>query len=127
MSELTAEQHEMLERYDELLSTISEGLKYLEDHMKTEETPMSQQVFQDVLLSLEQISRSHDQMEVFFKGNEELQALVIDFHGIVNHLQGWFEHDTAQEKHHLLVEHVVPAFESWRTRMEAFVKPYTAH
>ncbi|MGR9048808.1 hypothetical protein ACQ4XT_09275 [Halobacillus faecis] len=127
MSELTAEQHEMLERYDELLSTISEGLKYLEDHMKTEETPMAQQVFQDVLLSLEQISRSHDQMEIFFNGNEDLQDLVIDFHGIVNHLQGWFERDTAQEKHQLLVEHVLPAFESWRTRMEAFVKPYIAH
>lgn len=127
MSQLTAEQHEMLEQYDELLSAISEGLNYLENNMKTEETPLAKQVFQDVLHGLEQISRSHDQMEVLFDDNEDLQALVIDFHGIVKLLQGWFEQENVQEKHHLLVERVVPTYESWRTRMEAFVKPHIAH
>ena len=117
----------MLEQYDELLNTISEGLEYLENNITEEAPPQTQQVFQDVLLGLEQVSRSHDQMAVLFEELEEMQPLIVDFHEIVQLLQGWFQLETNGEKRQLLVEKVVPAYETWRTRMQSFVKPYIAH
>ncbi|SFJ45428.1 hypothetical protein SAMN04487936_102236 [Halobacillus dabanensis] len=127
MSKLTTEQHHMLEQYDQLLNTISEGLEYLENNITEEAAPQTQQVFQDVLLGLEQVSRSHDQMAVLFEAQEEVQPLIVDFHGVVQLLQGWFELETNEEKRRLLVEQVVPAYETWRTSMQSFVKPYIAH
>ncbi|REJ10187.1 hypothetical protein [Halobacillus trueperi] len=127
MSKLTAEQHHMLEQYDQLLDTISEGLEYLENNITAEAPPQTQQVFQDVLLGLEQVSRSHDQMAVLFEEREEIQPLIIDFHEVVQMLQGWFSLETNEEKRGLLVEKVVPAYEEWRTRMQSFVKPYISH
>ncbi|QAS53710.1 hypothetical protein [Halobacillus litoralis] len=127
MSELTSEQHHMLEQYDQLLNTISEGLEYLENNITEEAPPQTQQVFEDMLLGLEQVSRSHDQMGILFEEREEVQPLIVDFHEIVQLLQGWFELGTNEEKRRLLVEKVVPAYETWRTQMQAFVKPYIAH
>ncbi|SDO19326.1 hypothetical protein [Halobacillus aidingensis] len=127
MSELTVEQHHMLEQYDQLLDTISEGLDYLENNITAEAPPQTQQVFQDVLLGLEQVSRTHDQMAVLFEEREEIQPLIIDFHEVVQMLQGWFTLETNEEKRGLLVEKVVPAYEEWRTRVQGFVKPYISH
>lgn len=117
----------MLEQYDQLLNTISEGLEYLENNITEEAPPQTQQVFEDMLLGLEQVSRSHDQMGILFEDREEVQPLIVDFHEIVQLLQGWFELGTNDEKRRLLVEKVVPAYETWRTSMQAFVKPYIAH
>ncbi|CDQ19217.1 hypothetical protein SAMN05192559_101130 [Halobacillus karajensis] len=124
MAELTVEQHTMLEQYDQLLGTLSDGLEYLENNITEEDPPQIQRAFQDVLLGLEQVSRSHDQMTVLF---EELQPLILDFHQVIQLLQDWFKLGTNEEKRQLLVEKVVPSYEEWRTRMQAFVKPYIAH
>ncbi|WP_226580587.1 hypothetical protein [Halobacillus litoralis] len=127
MSVLTSEQHHMLEQYDELLKTISEALIYLENKIAEQAPPQTAQVFQDLLLALEQVSRSHDQMADLFEEREEVQVLITDFHEIVQMLQGWFSFESNEEKKQLLVEKVIPAYKSWKARVEAFVKPYIAH
>ncbi|RDY71523.1 hypothetical protein DXT76_05735, partial [Halobacillus trueperi] len=75
----------------------------------------------------EQVSRSHDQMAVLFEEREEIQPLIIDFHEVVQMLQGWFALETNEGKRGLLVEKVVPTYEGWRTRMQSFVKTYISH
>ncbi|SFF68103.1 hypothetical protein SAMN05216353_10588 [Halobacillus alkaliphilus] len=127
MSELTVEQHQLLFEYDQLLNTISDALEYLEKNIKKEALPEVQQVFQDVLLALDKASTSHEQMVALFNEDINLITLIGDFHDVVKLLQQWFELETNEEKRQLLVEKVVPAFESWRSQMQSYVKPYIVH
>ncbi|TGB02360.1 hypothetical protein [Halobacillus salinus] len=127
MTELTADMHHMLTQYDELLNTVSEGLGYLEKNITEEAPPEAQRVFEDMLLALEQISVSHEQMMVIFEEDPKLRTMVEDFHDVVKLLQGWFSLGSNQEKQQLITEKVLPAYEAWRTRMQAYVKPHIAH
>ncbi|MCA1011240.1 hypothetical protein [Halobacillus halophilus] len=127
MSELTVEQHQLLFEYDQLLNTISEALEYLEKNIKEEAPAEVQQVFQDVLLALDKASTSHEQMVALFNEDINLITLIGDFHDVVKHLQQWFELETNEDKRQLLVEKVVPAYESWRSQMQSYVKPYIVH
>ena len=127
MSELTVEQHQLLFDYDQLLNTISDALEYLEKNIKEEAPPEVQQVFQDVLLALDKASTSHEQMVALFNEDIKLITLIGDFHDVVKLLQQWFELETNEEKRQLLVEKVVPAYESWRSQMQSYVKPYIVH
>gem|GEM_PF-6940395 len=127
MSELTVEQHQLLFEYDQLLNTISDALEYLEKNIKEEAPPEVQQVFQDVLLALDKASTSHEKMVALFNEDINLITLIGDFHDVVKLLQQWFELETNEEKRQLLVEKVVPAYESWRSQMQSYVKPYIVH
>ncbi|WP_079478181.1 hypothetical protein [Halobacillus salinus] len=127
MTELTADMHHMLTQYDELLNTVSEGLEYLEKNITEEAPPEAQRVFEDMLLALEQISVSHEQMMVIFEEDPKLRTMVEDFHDVVKLLQGWFSLGSNQEKQQLITEKVLPAYEAWRTHMQAYVKPHIAH
>ena len=127
MVELTKDMHQMLTHYDELLNTISEGLVYLEQNITEEAPPEAQRVFEDTLLALEQVSVSHEQMVTIFENDSEVQTLIEDFHDIVQLLQGWFTLSSNEEKRQLLADKVVPAYESWKTRIQSFIKPHIAH
>ncbi|MGP4077714.1 hypothetical protein [Halobacillus sp. K22] len=127
MSELTVEQHQLLYEYDQLLNTLSDALEYLENNIQEETSPEAQQVFQDVLLALDKASTIHEQMVSLFNEDIKLITLIGDFHDIVKLLQQWFEFETNEDKRLLLVEKVVPAFESWRSQMQSYVKPYIVH
>lgn len=127
MTELTADMHQMLTQYDELLNTVSEGLDYLEKNITEEAPPEAQRVFEDLLLALEQISVSHEQMMVIFEEDPQLRTMVEDFHDVVKLLQGWFSLGSNEEKRQLITEQVLPSYEAWRTRMQAFVKPHIDH
>ncbi len=127
MSELTADQHHMLREYDRLLVVTSEAFEYLEENMNEEAPKEVQQVFEDVLLSFEQMSVTHEQMVTLFDGDNQANFLIEDFHSMIEHLKGWFELEKQEEKRQLLAEKVVPAYESWRDQMQLFVKPYIAH
>ncbi|MGI8315507.1 hypothetical protein [Halobacillus mangrovi] len=127
MSELTAEQHHMLKDYNEVLDTVSEALVYLEKNLKEEALDEDQQVFEDLLLAFEQLSVRHEQMIIWFEDKVEMSMLVADYHEVIDLLKKWFVFESNEEKRKLLTENVIPAFESWKDKMQLFVKPYIAH
>ncbi|ARI76524.1 hypothetical protein [Halobacillus mangrovi] len=127
MSELTAEQHHVLKDYNEVLDTVSDTLEFLETNLKEEVSDEVQQVFEDLLLAFEQLSVSHEQMIIWFEDKVEMSTLVADYHEVIDLLKEWFVFESNEEKRELLFEKVTPAFESWKDRMQLFVKPYIAH
>ncbi|MBH0230891.1 hypothetical protein [Halobacillus yeomjeoni] len=127
MSQLTMDQTHMLNEYNQLLDTLSEAFEYLETHIEEEAPPQAQQVFEDLLMAFGQVTDSHGQMLILFRDEKNVHPLIEDFHDIVNLLQSWFVKETNLQKKRLLVESVVPVFESWRTRMQAFLNPYIVH
>ncbi|UOQ45736.1 hypothetical protein MUN89_07340 [Halobacillus salinarum] len=127
MTDLTVEQHHMLREYDRLLTVTSEGFQYLEDNTKEDAPPQVQQVFEDVLLSFQQMSKTHEQLVNLFQEDPDVKGMIDDFHEMALLLQEWFELDTHEEKQQLLIQRIVPAYESFREQMQLFVKPYIAH
>lgn len=127
MSELTAEQHHMLKEYNEVLDTISEALEYLETNLKEEDPDAVQQVFEDLLLAFEQLSVSHEQMIIWFEDKVEMSTLVADYHEVIDLLKEWFVLESNEEKRKLVTEKVIPAYESWKDKIQLFVNPYIAH
>ncbi|UOR11681.1 hypothetical protein [Halobacillus amylolyticus] len=127
MSELTASQHHMLKEYKQLLAVISEGFEYLEKNLDKEAPPQAQQVFEDVLVAFQQLSHTHEQILELLHEDARTRELVNEFHDIVKLLEKWFILGTNQEKRQLLIQEVVPVYESWRSRMQSFINPYTAH
>ncbi|RWZ55023.1 hypothetical protein EQV77_12950 [Halobacillus fulvus] len=119
---ITKEQHVMLEQYNQLVHTVSEGLEFVVHNIEG-----GQQVFEGILMSMEQLSLSHEQMLWFFDGKEEVEVIVQDFHAVVQLLPDWFTIEAEQEKHSLLNEKVVPAYEAWKNNVQQFIKPYVTH
>ncbi|UOQ94387.1 hypothetical protein MUO14_05370 [Halobacillus shinanisalinarum] len=127
MSELTAAQHHMLQEYKQLLAVISEGFEYLENNLEKEALPQVQQVFEDILVAFQQISHTHESLLELLQEEARTRELVNEFHDIVKLLEKWFTLGTNQEKRQLLIQEVIPVYENWRSRMQSFINPYTAH
>ncbi|MYL54014.1 hypothetical protein GLW08_11765 [Pontibacillus yanchengensis] len=128
MSNITVEQFDFLKQYDRLLHTMSEGFEYLEENLKEEAPPQVEQVFADIVTALQQLNQGNEKLASLLEDRQdEIQQLLIDFQDIVEMMSQWFDKQTNEEKRVLLTQHIIPYFESWRSKMHQLLQPYIAH
>lgn len=124
MEPIEDSQTQMIKEYGQLLPLMSD----LEKNLSEEDAPLEvMRVFNDLLSSFQQLNYSHEQLMQIFDGNQEMVDLVEDCNDIIQLLSKWFDFQSNNEKRKLLVEHVIPAFESWKYQVEKYISPYVVH
>jgi hypothetical protein len=120
MEQLKGSQIEFLQKYYQLLDSMSEGFDYLVQIPDLSSSDMANTLFSDLVKAFQQINDSHQQLVPLLKLDT-----VEEFQNIVQQMTKWFNPE--QNKEELLTAEVVPAFTAWKNKMVKILKPYVLH
>jgi hypothetical protein len=120
MRQLKGSQIEFLQKYYQLLESMSEGFDYLVQIPDLSSSSIAKSLFNDIVLAFEQINESHRQLIPLLKLDNTDQ-----FQELIQKMTQWFQSRINKEE--LLKTEIVPSFESWKKGMVTIIGPYVLH